>query len=148
MIHRAEADRSRLEQVRDRVHPACIVCGSENPYGLRLVLLPCPDGSVLGSFQPRASYEGYSGRLHGGILAALLDGAMTHCLFARGCAAVTADLRVRFRHPVTTDGRLIVRAWVRRTYPPLYLMAAEIIQNDQIKATAEAKFMRQNGLDA
>lgn len=66
---------------------------------------------------------------------------MTNCLFALGCAAVTADLNVRFRDPVATSDWAVVRAWVESSLAPLYKLAAELVQDGEIKATATARFV-------
>lgn len=102
--------RTELERVKTQAHEHCIVCGSANDRGLHLQFTLCNDGSVQAEFDCRKAYEGYRNTLHGGIITLLLDGAMTNCLFAHGCSAVTADLHVRFRHPVTTDHPVAVRA--------------------------------------
>ncbi len=75
------------------------------------------------------------------MISALLDGAMTNYLFAQGRAAVTAELRVRFRHHVSTDCEATVRAWVDRSCPPLYVLKAQLLQRDRVMATAEGKFV-------
>ena len=87
------------------------------------------------------SLEGYGGRLHGGVIAAALDGAMTHCLFALGRTAVTAELTVRFKQPVATGRPATVRAWLERDLGPLYLLQAELVQDGVVKAAASAKFL-------
>ncbi|GAG45859.1 unnamed protein product, partial [marine sediment metagenome] len=97
-------------------------------------------GSVRASCAARRS-EGYAGSLHGGVISALLDGAMTHCIFAHGRAGVTGELRVRYRHSVVTDHMAVVRGWIRRFSPPLCFMGAELFQDGQVKATATAKFV-------
>ena len=79
--------------------------------------------------------------LHGGVVASVLDGAMTSCLFAHGHPGATAELTVRFRHPVRTGGVATVRAWIERCAPPLHMLRAELVQNGQIKATAWGKFI-------
>ena len=96
----------------------------------------------MASFDCRPLLEGYPGVLHGGVISALLDGAMTNCLFAQGRAAVTAELRVRFRHPVATDGTARLRAWIDRSCPPLFVLRAELRQGEQLMATAEGKFVQ------
>ena len=101
------------------------------------------DGRVRAFFDCDRAFEGYVGSLHGGVISALLDGAMTHCIFAHGHAGVTAELKVRYRHPVVTDHPATVRGRISRCSPPLYLMEAELLQDGQVKATAEAKFMDQ-----
>ena len=126
-----------------RIHKNCVVCGTSNDRGLHLQFLSLEDGSVQASFDCGKAFEGYAGSLHGGVISALLDGAMTHCIFAHGHAGVTAELKVRYRHPVVVDHIAIVRGRICRCSPPLYLMEAELLQDGQVKATATAKFMDQ-----
>jgi acyl-coenzyme A thioesterase PaaI-like protein len=85
--------------------------------------------------------QGFPGALHGGAAATLLDGAMTNCLFARGIAAWTGDLRVRYRSPIALGQDAVVRAWVERAFPPLFVARAEIRQGGRVKATATGKFV-------
>jgi acyl-coenzyme A thioesterase PaaI-like protein len=122
-------------------HPGCVVCGGANDRGLRLRYAPGDGNRVQAELNCDGSLEGYGGRLHGGIIAAALDGAMTHCLFALGRTAVTAELTVRFRHPVATGRPATVRARLESDLGPLYLLEAELVQDGVIKAVASAKFM-------
>ena len=91
-------------------HCNCIVCGSRNPVSLGLVFDVMADGTVSSQFRGSALMQGYDGILHGGIIAALLDASMTHCLFHLGVEAVTGTLDVRFVKPVPCDALLTVRA--------------------------------------
>ncbi|MCK4341833.1 MAG: PaaI family thioesterase [Phycisphaerae bacterium] len=110
---------------------------------MRLKFAASDDGRVQARFDCDAAFEGYAGMLHGGVVASLLDGAMTNCMFAHGIPAVTAELTVRFRHPVRTGVAVTVRAWVERCSPPLHVLKAEVVQNGQLMATARGKFMDQ-----
>jgi acyl-coenzyme A thioesterase PaaI-like protein len=102
------------------------------------------DGSVSASFLGHSALEGFQGFLHSGMIASLLDGAMTNCLFARGHVAMTAELKVRYRKPVLIGQEMTLRAWITRSQPPLHLLEAELKQEDCIKAIASAKFMERN----
>lgn len=124
-----------------RLHPRCVVCGQENSDGLQLQFSAQEDGSVEGSFDCNTAFEGYPDRLHGGIIALLLDGVMMNCLFAHGREAVTAELKVRFRSPVQTDRPARVRGWIERAAPPVFYLAAEVEQDGGVKASGTAKFM-------
>jgi acyl-coenzyme A thioesterase PaaI-like protein len=124
-----------------RLHPRCVVCGRENSQGLQLRFTLQKDGSVEGSFDCNTAFEGYPDRLHGGVIALLLDGVMTNCLFAHGREAVTAELKIRFRGPVRTDRPARVRGWIERSAPPLYYLAAQIEQDQEVRAQGTAKFM-------
>ncbi|MBN2211844.1 MAG: PaaI family thioesterase [Sedimentisphaerales bacterium] len=136
-----------FQQIRQYAHPGCIVCSEENKRGLQLDFNVTDDGVVTAEFTLERIFEGYPAMLHGGIICMILDGAMTNCLFAQNCIAVTADLQVRFRHPVHTDQSVAVRAWIHRSASCFYELKAEILQNGQLKTTATGKFMRQNQLD-
>lgn len=103
---------------------------------------PGKAGEVSGLFQGRNELQGYDGILHGGVIAALLDSAMTNCLFQHGVKAVTGDLRIRFRHPIPATSELELRAKIQSVKAPLYVMKAEIRKNNRPMATASAKFIR------
>ena len=122
-------------------HPGCVVCGGTNERGLRLCYAPGDGNEVRAELDCDRSLEGYGGRLHGGVIAAALDGAMTHCLFALGRTAVTAELTVWFKLPVAIGRPATVRAWLERDLGPLYLLRSELVQDGIVKATASAKFL-------
>ena len=96
----AAASQAQLDTARAMAHPFCLVCSQSNPMGLGLKFNSHDDGSVSTSFLGHFALEGFQGCLHGGLIASLLDGAMTNCLFARGLVAMTAELKVRYRKPV------------------------------------------------
>ena len=84
--------------------------------------------------------------MHGGVISTVLDGAMGHCMFARGQTAVTVEITTRFRHPVVTCKQATVSARITRISHPLYLLEAKIVQDGEIKATAKGKFYDQPDL--
>lgn len=130
-----------LVALRYRAHPSCVVCGSANPHGLGIEFTCAADGSVRGELADATGFQGYTGQVHGGIIAALLDGAMTNCLFAHACEAMTAELKVRYRHPVLAAAAITVRARLAESHGPLLLLRAELVQHGRVKATATGKFM-------
>ena len=125
------------------VHPDCVVCSLTNQKGLHLEFNVCEDGGVKSTFECNKPLEGYPGILHGGVISTILDGAMGHCMFARGQAAVTVEMTTRFRCPVITGHDATVLARITRSSHPLYLLEAQIVQDGEIKATAKSKFYDQ-----
>jgi acyl-coenzyme A thioesterase PaaI-like protein len=123
-------------------HNHCLMCGSRNPFSLGLRFHSGEQGSVWARFKAQRRFQGYDGILHGGVISALLDAAMTHCLFHHGVQAVTGDLRVRFLKPVPCKDLLHVRAWLLSATPPLFRVAAILVYGQRVMARAEAKFMQ------
>lgn len=122
-------------------HDNCLLCGKDNPYSLRLTFQTRADGSVETTFRGNSFLQGYEGILHGGVISSLLDCAMTNCLFSRNIRAMTGELVVRFRHPVSVNSLIGLRARVLSSSPPLYRMRAEIFKEERLMAWAKAKFI-------
>ena len=132
-----------VANIRNLVHPKCIVCSFGNANGLHLEFDADDDGSVTATFQCDEAFEGYPGLLHGGVISSILDGAMGNCMFARGQATVTIEMTTRFRHPVATGQEATVSARITQDLHPLYLLEAEIVQDRKVKATAKGKYYDQ-----
>ena len=144
MTSSPDSSPARLKTVRTQAHPYCVVCSQSNPLGLGVEFITHDDGSVSTSFLGHPGLEGFQGLLHGGIIASLLDGALTNCLFAHGHVAMTAELKVRYRKPVVIGEEMIVRAWITRSKPPIHFLEAELKQEGCAKAIASAKFFEPN----
>jgi uncharacterized protein (TIGR00369 family) len=141
-----EALQNSAINVSKTVHPKCIVCSSRNLCGLHLLFYANNDGSVEARFNCDESFEGYPGILHGGVISSILDGAMGNCMFARGQATVTVEMTTIFRHPVVTGIEAMVSARITRISHPLYILEAEIIQEEKVKAIASGKYYDQPNL--
>jgi len=86
----------------------CYVCGHANPLGLDVRFRV--EGDVVSTrFRPDPMHAGYPGRVHGGILAALLDETMgwAPCVKA-GRFCVSVELTIRYLKPVPPDRELVV----------------------------------------
>jgi uncharacterized protein (TIGR00369 family) len=123
-------------------HSHCLLCGSLNPRSLNLSFQLMDKGVVRTEFKGHEDLQGYDDILHGGVIAALLDAAMTHCLFHHGIQAVTGDLHIRFINPISYNATVEVLAWLVADHPPLYRLRAEIKQDATLMAWGEAKFIQ------
>lgn len=132
---------AQLVAVQAAAHPYCFACSGSNPLGLALRYSVAPDASVSASFLGNCALESYPGVLHGGLVATLLDGAMTNCLFAYGIRAMTAELKVRYHDPVLSTEELQVRAWRESSRHGVLELRATITQGESVKARAQAKFI-------
>ena len=126
---------------RTRRHPRCWVCASDHAGGLAIDFRADATGTVEGVFPCGEEFTGYPGFLHGGVASALLDGAMTNCLMARGAPGLTARLEVRFRKPVLTGIPVTIRGWWEKTRGSLHLLGAELLQDGEVMVSATGRFM-------
>jgi len=123
----------------------CFACGAHNERGLRLSFRFEGD-EYLCEFEPEPWVQGWVGMTHGGIICTLLDEVMNRLVFERGGWAVTAELNVRFRRPVPTGTRVVVRSRLRGRRKRLYEAEAEVVLPDgEIAASATGKFLEVPG---
>ena len=132
---------TQFDDLRTRLHPNCIVCSPNNPRGLGLIFNIRVDGSVAADFELDGTYEGYRECPHGGVISAILDASMGQWLFAHGLSGVTAELNVRFRHPIQLGEAGTVLAELEKASHPLYILKAQVAQNGQLMARATGKFI-------
>ncbi len=125
----------------DEFHHNCFACGIGNDRGLGLRFDAEPDGSVTASWEPSGDFQSYAGRLHGGIIATLLDGAMVHALLARGIHGVTAEMHIRYHFPVVLGEPILIRGRVSSRRHGLHFCEAEVLQQSVPAVRAMAKFM-------
>lgn len=78
----------------------CFGCGLENRYGLRLKFFTADDGSIVCHPRLARRFAGPPGHAHGGIIATLLDEAMSKANRARGILAMTRQMEVQYLRPV------------------------------------------------
>lgn len=108
----------------------CFACDWNNPAGLGIRFYTDGQGAY-GEYIPTEVYQGYKGIVHGGILAALLDEVMAKALAAHGIDGVTAKLEVRFRKPVPTNSRLLLRGWIKSRRKTSFVVAGQILAEDR-----------------
>ena len=101
----------------------CFVCGLGNPFGLKSGFYELENGELLARFNPAEEHQGYPGRLHGGLAAAILDETIGRAILLHHQGdvwGVTIDFSVRFRRPVPLDQEVRVVARItgenRRTF--------------------------------
>ncbi len=80
----------------------CFCCGKLNEQGLKLEF-ETTDSVTTTSLSFPKQFQGYRDIVHGGLIAAVLDEAMATLVSEMGHLAVTAELKVRFLHPLRVE---------------------------------------------
>ena len=124
------------------------MCSHQNPLGLKLEFSEDHHGGVVGYFTSNNLLEGYSGILHGGVTAALLDSAMTNCLFLKNIIALTGELNIKYLKPIPINKEITVKASMAKPISPLYSLKAELFLDNVLMSHTTARFMESLDLNA
>lgn len=101
---------------KQRNSKMCVICGLDNSAGVRAPFYSMEDGSVLSRFSFRAEHQSYPGRVHGGLICAMLDELGLRALWAKEGGektfGVTLTLQTKYRKPVPYAATLLGRGTV------------------------------------
>jgi acyl-coenzyme A thioesterase PaaI-like protein len=89
----------------------CFGCGDDNPAGLHLKFFVDEEQRVLCRFRLAAQFQGPPGHAHGGIIATLLDEAMSKANRRRNITAMTRHMSIDYRRPVPLESDLVIEGW-------------------------------------
>lgn len=120
----------------------CFACSPRNPIGLKLVFEQ--DGDTCRTrFTAGPEHQGWSGVVHGGLVATLLDEVMAQWLWVRGITTMTAEMTTRFSKAVPVGECLTIEGNLVSEKGRLAEMAGKIILPDgTVAARATAKFLK------
>lgn len=125
------------------LNPACVVCGQENPHGLHLEFQSEQDPAIARApWTASVGWESFQGVIHGGVISAVLDEAMSKAIIFAGHEAFTAEMKIRFRRKVSIGETLSVRGWVVAVHKRKISAEASLASADGVeKAHAWATFL-------
>jgi uncharacterized protein (TIGR00369 family) len=125
----------RHEHLTPFAHSAnnrCFGCGEANEHGLRLEFLLADDGSVVSLPVVPTTFDGHPGYLHGGIIATLLDEAMSKAVRAQGSTSMTRKMEVDYLLPVPSGTPIRIEG--------------RVVRNESRKHWAEARVVNEKGI--
>ncbi len=124
----------------------CFVCGESNPAGVHVRFYEREDGSVLARFTGADHHQGYPGRLHGGVITAVMDEAIGRAIMVRygdDIWGVTAELTMRFRQPAPIGVELTVVGRIISEGSRMFQGSGELLLPDgTVAAEAVGKYMK------
>lgn len=125
----------------------CFACGPGNDCGMKLQFDEVGD-TVTATFMPDRRHSGWSGVVHGGILATALDEAMAYVLYFMGAKGLTARMEVRFRRTALQGEALTVVARKVAEARRIIDVEAQLLRDDVVLAEATGRFMNMGSLTA
>lgn len=125
-MNKIQEDRRPIEHTSPN---RCFGCGLANPGGLHLAFHPAEDRSMVCATEVTDDFEGHPGYLHGGIIATLLDEAMSKSVHARGVNAMTRHMEIDFLRPVPSGSALRIEGRVTRNEGRKHWSEARILNS-------------------
>jgi uncharacterized protein (TIGR00369 family) len=125
----------------------CLVCGLKNPYGLFTSFYELASGELAALFTAREEHQSYPGRLHGGIITALLDETIGRAIMTRyedgQVWGVTMEFSTRFLKPIPLDTELRVVGRIVKEEGRYFEGTGEILlPGGEIAATGVGKYVK------
>jgi uncharacterized protein (TIGR00369 family) len=123
----------------------CLVCGVENRLGLQGRFFVLENGELAGVFRPRTEHQSYPGRLHGGVVSAILDETIGRAINVADTHTwgVTVEFTVRFRKPVPLEGEVKVVGRITRDSSRIFEGTGEIVLDDgTVAAEGRGKYLK------
>ncbi len=130
--------------MKARYHGRCMFNNRTGLVGDSLQVSFDDEGRLTGRFSQRESFQSYDGMLHGGMIAAVMDSAMTKCLMGHGVVGYTGRFNIRYRKPVEISRPLDLHCTITGHYRQLYKLRAEARHDHDrgARAVAHASFYR------
>ena len=122
----------------------CFVCGVENPSGLHAHFYQVDERTCVGRFLPDHSHQGYPGRVHGGVVAAILDETLGRAVWADQTDwGVTVELTLRYKAPVPLDQMLTIVGRITENTRRVFEADGELLLADgTVAVVAHGKFVK------
>ena len=123
----------------------CIVCGMENPFGLKAPFYVLDDDSVASEFSFLKEHQSYPDRTHGGMISTLLDELMGRALWINEpeTFGVTTTMSITYRKPVPYGVKLKARGYITFNSRMGFSARGEIYDlNDNLLAEGSARYLK------
>jgi uncharacterized protein (TIGR00369 family) len=103
----------------------CFACGGGNPIGMGLNI-EFGEGTARAAWTVGEHYVGWSDKVHGGIIATLLDEVMAWAPSSFDSWAVTAEMTIRYRSPASPGEELVAEGRVVERRRRIYEVRGEV----------------------
>jgi len=125
----------------------CFVCGISNQFGLHTSFYELDNNSIVGVFKGSDIHQSYPKRMHGGIVAAMLDETIGRAIqtIDDKTWGVTIDFQIRYLKPVPLDQDLKVVGKITSNRSRIFEGEGYICdQNNVILARSKGRYLRQD----
>jgi len=124
----------------------CFICGKKNNFGLKASFYETDKNELIAIFKPSQEHQGYPGRLHGGIAAAILDETIGRNINVgrdEEIWGVTLDFSIKYKKPIPLDEEIKVVTKLTEENNRVFSGTGKIVLSDgKVAATAEGRYLK------
>jgi acyl-coenzyme A thioesterase PaaI-like protein len=124
----------------------CLVCGLKNHGGLHASFHELETGELVSIFTARDEHQSYPGRVHGGMITAILDETIGRAILTSNRDdfwGVTVEFTTRFKKPVPIGVQLRVVGRIVSEEGRVFTGTGEVLLPDgEVAATGEGKYVK------
>ncbi|MBP7552854.1 MAG: PaaI family thioesterase [Spirochaetes bacterium] len=124
----------------------CMVCGTENVLGLNARFYETESNDLVAIFSPKDEHQSYPGRMHGGLITAILDETISRAVMINSATnvwGVTIEINVKFKKPAPLNEEIKVVGRIDKYSNRIFEGSAELIlENGDVAAIAQGKYLR------
>jgi uncharacterized protein (TIGR00369 family) len=124
----------------------CFVCGLKNSLGLKSRFYETENNELVALFTPGEEHQSYPGRVHGGVVSAVLDEVMFRAASVgkpEEIWGVTIDLSLKYRKPLPLNEELKAVARVTSENSRMFEATGEIyLPTGELAVSATGKYFK------
>ncbi|MDE6946468.1 MAG: PaaI family thioesterase [Anaeroplasmataceae bacterium] len=122
----------------------CMLCGMDNSFGVQAQFYEMENGMVCGLFTFKEEHQSYPGRVHGGMISAMLDelACRAFWILEPDKMAVTLDLQTKYRKPVPYNIELKGTGKIMKYTSRYFIAQCKILgEQGEVLAEGEVKYL-------
>ncbi len=123
----------------------CIICGMDNNASVKAPFYEMEDKTIVSKFKFRDIHQSYPGRVHGGMITAMLDELIGRALWidAPDTYGVTTNLSVKYRKAVPYGQLLVAVGKLTKNTSMFFAGVGKIFdENGDLLAEAEVNYIK------
>lgn len=123
----------------------CVVCGTHNKFSLCTKFFECEGDVLLGVVSGAEHHQSYPGRMHGGMISAIIDEAVGRAVQIGNpdIWGVTGELKIRYLKPTPLGEELHCFSKLTQNNSRLFKGVAILeTQSGELVATGEATYFK------
>lgn len=120
-----------------------MICGLDNTFGVQAQFYELEDQRVCGLFQFKEEHQSYPGRVHGGMISAMLDELACRAFWVLEPKklGVTLDLTTKYRKPVPYQTDLIGLGKIVKQTNRYFVAECQILKDKELLAEGTIKYL-------